>query len=183
MPVAGSILLASGIHAQAFGVLLGGRTGWLLDVALTLLWVVGITAAFSILDHMDGLCAGAAALGAIFFAVLAGLNGQVLVTTLAAAVLGAATGFLRWNFKPAKIFLGDGGAMLLGFLMATLGVKLRLKHANHAAAWLLPGLILRVPPFVTTLGAISRVRRGLLPFAPPRTDHPPHPLANLGVGH
>ena len=182
MPVAGSILLASGIHAQVFGVLLGGRTGWFLDVALTLFWVVGITAAFSILDHMDGLCAGAAALGAIFYAVLAGLNGQVLVTTLAAAVLGAATGFLRWNFKPAKIFLGDGGAMLLGFLMATLGLKLRLEHANHAAAWLVPVLILGVPVFDTTLVTISRLRRGLLPFAAPGTDHAAHRLANLWLG-
>src|SRR2546427_9894112 len=179
MPVAGSILLASGIHAQVFGVLLGGRTGWFLDVALTLFWVVGISAAFSILDHMDGLCAGAAALGAIFFAVLAGLNGQVLVTTLAAAVLGAATGFLRWNFKPAKIFLGDGGAMLLGFLMATLGLKLRLGHANHAAAWLVAvvhpgGALLDKTPV-----ADLRFRRGLLPFPAPPADHPPRPPANL----
>src|SRR5881396_3792007 len=179
MPVAGGILLASGIHAQVFGVLLGGRTGWLLDVALTLFWVVGITAAFSILDHMDGLCAGAAALGAIFYAVLAGLNGQVLVTTLAAAVLGAATGFLRWNFKPAKIFLGDGGAMLLGFLMATLGLKLRLEHANHAAAWLVPVLLLGVTIFDTTLVTISRSRRGLVPFAAPGKDHAAHRLSNL----
>src|SRR5437870_2325719 len=182
MPVAGSILLASGIHAQVFGVLLGGRTGWFLDVALTLFWVVGITAAFSILDHMDGLCAGAAALGAIFYAVLAGLNGQVLVTTLAAAVLGAATGFLRWNFKPAKIFLGDGGAMLLGFLMATLGLKLRLEHANHLASWVAPILILGVTIFDTTLVTISRSRRGLLPFAAPGKDHAAHRLSNLGLG-
>ena len=66
------------------------------------------------------------------FALLAYLNGQTLVTVLAAAVLGAAAGFLRWNFKPAKIFMGDGGAMFLGFLMATLGLKLRLEHPNIA---------------------------------------------------
>src|SRR6266581_3559738 len=123
MPVAGGILLASGIHAQMFGVLLGGRTGWLLDVALTLFWVVGITAAYSILDHMDGLCAGAAALG----------------------------------------------------------LKLRLEHANHAAAWLVPVLILGVPVFDTSLVTISRLRRGLLPFAAPGTDHAAHRLANLGL--
>src|SRR3989442_11651834 len=121
MPVAGSILLASGIHAQAFGVLLGGRTGWLLDVALTLLWVVGITAAFSILDHMDGLCAGAAALGAIFYAVLAGLNRQVLLTNLSAPRLGPGPGFPRSNFNPPKNFPGGGGRHLLCFLFCTLG--------------------------------------------------------------
>src|SRR2546422_9730600 len=141
MPLAAGILLLSGIRAQVFSILLGGRQGDVLDAALTALWVVGITASFSILDHMDGLCAGVAAMCSFFFALLAYVNGQTLVTMLAAAVLGAATGFLRWNFKPAKIFLGDGGAMLLGFLMATLGLKLRLEHANHAAAWLVPGLI------------------------------------------
>lgn len=182
MPLAGTILLASGIHAQVFSVLVGGRSGWILDAALTLLWVVGITAAFSILDHMDGLCAGVAAVASIFFAVLASVNGQVLVTTLAAAVLGAAAGFLRWNFTPAKIFMGDGGAMLLGFLMATLGLKLRLEHASHAAAWFVPVLILGVPVFDTTLVTISRTRRGLLAFAAPGKDHAAHRLANLGLG-
>src|SRR5205814_5967762 len=125
---------------------------------LTVVWVVGITASFSILDHMDGLCAGVAAMASVFFAMLAYLNGQTVVSTLAAAVLGAATGFLRWNFKPAKIFMGDGGAMFLGFLMATLGLKLRLSSANHMAALLTPMLILGVTIFDTTLVSVSRAR-------------------------
>jgi UDP-GlcNAc:undecaprenyl-phosphate GlcNAc-1-phosphate transferase len=76
MPLAAVILLASGIHAQVFSVLLGGRPGQWLDGALTILWVVGITASFSILDHMDGLCAGVAAMASVFFAIIAYLNGQ-----------------------------------------------------------------------------------------------------------
>jgi UDP-GlcNAc:undecaprenyl-phosphate GlcNAc-1-phosphate transferase len=111
------------------------------------------------------------------------MNGQTLVTTLAAAILGAATGFLRWNFKPAKIFMGDGGAMFLGYLMATLGLKLRLEQANHLAGWLVPVLILGVTIFDTTLVTISRARRGLLPFATPGKDHAAHRLSNLGLGH
>jgi UDP-GlcNAc:undecaprenyl-phosphate GlcNAc-1-phosphate transferase len=182
MPLAAVILLASGIHAQVFSVLLGGRPGQWLDAALTILWVVGITASFSILDHMDGLCAGVAAMASVFFALIAYLNGQTLVTTLAAAVLGAAAGFLRWNFKPAKIFMGDGGAMFLGFLMATLALKLRLEHATTAANWLAPVLILCATIFDTTLVTISRSRRGLLPFAAPGKDHSAHRLANLGLG-
>ena len=122
-------------------------------------------------------------MASVFFAVLAYLNGQTLVTTLAAAVLGAATGFLRWNFKPAKIFMGDGGAMFLGFLMATLGLKLRLENSNHLSAWLAPVLILGVTIFDTTLVTISRSRRGLLPFATPGKDHAAHRLSNLGFGH
>jgi len=182
MPIAAGILLASGIHAQVFSVLVGGHGGYLLDAALTILWVVGITASFSILDHMDGLCAGIAAVASAFFAALALLNGQTLVTSLAAAVLGAAAGFLRWNFKPAKIFMGDGGAMFLGFLMATLGLKLRFEQANHLSAWLAPLLILGAAIFDTALVSVSRVRRGLLPFATPGKDHAAHRLANLGLG-
>lgn len=182
MPLAACVLLFSGIHAQVFEVLVGGRLGYGLDAALTILWVVGITASFSILDHMDGMCAGTAAMAAIFFATLAYLNGQTLVTTLAAAVLGAATGFLRWNFKPAKIFMGDGGAMFLGFLMATLGLKLRLEHASYLSGWMAPLLLLGVTIFDTTLVTISRTRRGLLPFATPGKDHAAHRLANLGLG-
>ncbi|HEY2455654.1 MAG TPA: MraY family glycosyltransferase [Candidatus Acidoferrum sp.] len=182
MPLAAVLLLVSGIHAQLFSVLIGGRIGTWLDAALTVVWVVGITASFSILDHMDGLCAGIAAMASVFFALLAYLNGQTLVTVLAAAVLGAATGFLRWNFKPAKIFMGDGGAMLLGFLMATLALKLRLENATNLAGWLAPVLILSATIFDTTLVTISRSRRGLLPFATPGKDHSAHRLANLGLG-
>jgi UDP-GlcNAc:undecaprenyl-phosphate/decaprenyl-phosphate GlcNAc-1-phosphate transferase len=182
MPLAACILLASGIHAQVFSLLLPGNLGTVLDAALTIFWVVGITASFSILDHMDGMCAGVAAMASIFFVMLAYLSGQTLVSTLGAAVLGASTGFLRWNFKPAKIFMGDGGAMFLGFLMATLGLKLRLEQANHLSGWLAPLLILGVTIFDTTLVTISRLRRGLLPFATPGKDHAAHRLANLGLG-
>ena len=182
MPLAACILLASGIHAQAFELFVPGRTGYFLDAVLTIFWVVAITASFSILDHMDGLCAGVAATASFFFAILAFLNGQTVVSTLAAAIFGAAAGFLRWNFKPAKIFMGDGGAMFLGFLMATLGLKLRLNNGNHAAALLAPLLILGVTIFDTTLVTISRSRRGLLPFAAPGKDHAAHRLANLGLG-
>jgi len=122
-------------------------------------------------------------MASVFFAMLAYLHGQTLVTTLAAAVLGAATGFLRWNFKPAKIFMGDGGAMFLGFLMATLGLKLRMEHTSHLASWVAPILILGVTIFDTTLVTISRSRRGLLPFATPGKDHAAHRLSNLGLGH
>ncbi|HET7106505.1 MAG TPA: MraY family glycosyltransferase [Candidatus Acidoferrum sp.] len=182
MPLAAVILLISGIHAQVFSLVVHGSLGYWMDAALTVVWVVGITASFSILDHMDGLCAGVAAMAAIFFAMLAYLHGQTLVATLAASVLGASAGFLRWNFKPAKIFMGDGGAMLLGFLMATLALKLRFEHISSLASWLAPVLVLGATIFDTTLVTISRSRRGLLPFATPGKDHSAHRLANLGLG-
>jgi UDP-GlcNAc:undecaprenyl-phosphate GlcNAc-1-phosphate transferase len=182
MPIAAGILLASGVRANVFETLVGGTSGYWLDAALTVVWVVGITASFSILDHMDGLCAGVAAMASIFFAMAAYLNGQTVVTVLAAATLGAAAGFLRWNFKPAKIFMGDGGAMFLGFLMATLALKLRFENVANLAGWLCPVLILGATIFDTTLVTISRSRRGLLPFTTPGKDHSAHRLANLGLG-
>jgi UDP-GlcNAc:undecaprenyl-phosphate/decaprenyl-phosphate GlcNAc-1-phosphate transferase len=184
MPTAALLLVASGIRIHIAAALLPSRLGgigWALDMGLTLFWVVGITAAFSILDHMDGLCSGVAAIAAFFFALLAILHGQVLVATLAAAVLGAALGFLRWNFNPAKIFMGDGGAMFLGFILATLGLKLRLAEMSSVAGWMVPVLILVVPVFDTTLVSISRSRRGLIPFASPGKDHTAHRLSNLGL--
>jgi UDP-GlcNAc:undecaprenyl-phosphate GlcNAc-1-phosphate transferase len=180
MPAAAIILLASGIRAQVFSNIWPGTPGVWADTALTLVWVVGITASFSILDHMDGLCAGVAAMASLFFAIFALESGQLLVSTMAAAVLGAAAGFLRWNFKPAKIFMGDGGAMFLGFLMATLALKLRpVLTAGHNAAWLIPVFILGSTIFDTTLISISRSRRGFLPFTTPGKDHTAHRLSNL----
>jgi UDP-GlcNAc:undecaprenyl-phosphate GlcNAc-1-phosphate transferase len=183
MPAAALFLVASGIRAQLFSPSFPGPFSTILDICLTIVWVVGITAAFSILDHMDGLCAGIAAVAAAFFTISAGMNGQTLVRTLGAATLGAALGFLRWNFNPAKIFMGDGGAMFLGFLMATLGLKIRPDGAEFPITWLIPILILGVPIFDTTLVSVSRARRGLLPFTSPGKDHTAHRLSNLGHGH
>jgi UDP-GlcNAc:undecaprenyl-phosphate/decaprenyl-phosphate GlcNAc-1-phosphate transferase len=182
MPIAASILLASGIHARVFSLVWPGAGSSWADAALTVVWITGVTASFSILDYMDGLCAGIAAVASLFFAFLAGLHGQIWVSTLAAAVMGAALGFLRWNFNPARIFMGDGGAMLLGFLMATLSLKLRLDGASLAAEWFVPVLVLGAAIFDTTLVSISRSRRGLLPFATPGKDHTAHRLANCGLG-
>jgi UDP-GlcNAc:undecaprenyl-phosphate/decaprenyl-phosphate GlcNAc-1-phosphate transferase len=183
MPIAAIFLVATGVRASFFSIFFPGRLGSVLDICFTIFWVVGLTASFSILDHMDGLCAGIAGIASAFFFISATLNGQMMVRTLASATLGAAIGFLRWNFNPAKIFMGDGGAMLLGFLMATLGLKIRPEGAPFRVAWLVPILILAVPIFDTTLVSISRARRGLLPFTSPGKDHTAHRLSNLGLGH
>lgn len=182
MPIAASILLASGIHARVFSLFWPGTAGSFADAALTVFWITGITASFSILDYMDGLCAGIAAVASLFFAFLAALHGQIWVSTLAAAVMGSALGFLRWNFNPARIFMGDGGAMLLGFLMATLSLKLRFTGVSPAAEIFVPALVLGATIFDTTLVSISRARRGLLPFATPGKDHTAHRLSNCGLG-
>lgn len=174
MPLAAAILLVAGLHATVTpyaGV----------NYGLTLLWVMGIVSAFNLLDNMDGLCAGVAAVAAAFFLLFAVINGQFLIGLLGAAVLGTALGFLYHNFHPARIFMGDGGAMFLGFLLAVLGLALRFPELPRSVSWALPVLVLGVPIFDTTLVTVSRLRRGLVPFTSPGKDHLSHRLRNLGL--
>ncbi len=174
MPLAALILIVAGLHATVT------PYPWV-NYGLTLLWVVGIVSAFNLLDNMDGLCAGVAAVAAFFFLLFALINGQSLVGLLGAAILGAALGFLYHNFHPARIFMGDGGAMFLGFLLAVLGLTLRFPKLPPHVSWVVPVLVLGVPIFDTTLVTISRLRRGLVPFASPGKDHLSHRLYNLGL--
>ena len=187
MPFAAVILIATDMHSEIFyltaAVPVLGFPGLWLDFALSFVWFVGIIAAFSILDHMDGLCAGVAAIVAAFSVSFAAVGGQLLVGTLAAAILGASLGFLRFNARPARIFLGDGGAMLLGLVAGTLGIKLRFPDLAPTVSWMIPVLILAVPIFDTTLVTVSRVRRGLVPFSSPGKDHTAHRLVALGLSH
>jgi UDP-GlcNAc:undecaprenyl-phosphate GlcNAc-1-phosphate transferase len=182
MPLAAVTLVALGVQTHLPSSFIHGSLGTILDIGLTLFWVVGITAAYNIFDHMDGLASGVTAIASLFFTILALREGQVLVATFGAALLGGTLGFLLWNFNPAKIFMGDGGAMFLGFMVATLGLKLRTAGVPDATSWMIPVLLLIVPIFDTTLVSISRLRRGLIPFASPGKDHTAHRLANTGLG-
>lgn len=187
MPLAAVILIGTEMHSEIFHFVealpIVGVPGAWLDFALSFVWFVGIIAAFSILDHMDGLCSGVAAIVAGVSFSFAAAGGQLLVGTLAATTLGASLGFLWWNAKPARIFLGDGGAMLLGLVCATLGIKLRFPAIAPSVAWMIPVLILAVPIFDTTLVTVSRLRRGLVPFSSPGKDHTAHRLVSLGLSH
>jgi UDP-GlcNAc:undecaprenyl-phosphate GlcNAc-1-phosphate transferase len=172
--VAALFLSAFGVRVQLFNVL------WL-DVALTVLWVVGITHAANLMDNMDGLTAGLAAVAAVFFFVLAALEGQGFVASLAAALLGSALGFLFYNLSPAISFMGDAGALTLGFLLAALGIKIRFLELPLGSTWMAPILVLGVFIFDTTLVTISRLRRGRSPFQG-GSDHTSHRLAQIGLG-
>ena len=94
------------------------------DVFVTVLWLVGVTNALNLLDNMDGLSGGVAAIAAAFFVLMSAFSGQYLVGVLAAAVLGACIGFLVYNYNPASIFMGDSGSLFLGFLLAAIGTRL-----------------------------------------------------------
>ncbi|HEX2031672.1 MAG TPA: MraY family glycosyltransferase [Actinomycetota bacterium] len=170
---AGIALWLSGVGAGLFGV-------EALDMALTVLWVVGITNAVNLLDNMDGLCAGVTAIAAGTFFAIAAIEGHYFVAALALAVAGSSLGFLRHNFPPARIFLGDAGTLLLGFLLAALGLKLDLVGENGFVRSAVPILVLGVPVFDTVLVVIARLLGGRRIYVG-NTDHSSHRLARLGL--
>jgi len=147
---------------------------------VTLIWVVGITNAQNLLDNMDGLSGGVAAVASAFFLLLASMSGQYLVAALSAALLGACLGFLRYNYNPASIFMGDSGSLFLGFVLAALGIKLRFDNLP-TVTWMIPILVMGVPIFDTALVTISRLRRRLNPLTTPGRDHTSHRLVARGM--
>ena len=166
---AATVLILSGVQVRLFD--------GVLDIILTLLWVVGITNAFNLLDNMDGLSSGVATIAAAFFTLLAAMSDQYLVGTLAAALCGACLGFLVYNWNPARVFMGDTGSLFLGFLLAAVGIKLRFPANSASITWMIPILVLALPLFDTTLVFFSRLRRGSNPLTTPGKDHVSHRLA------
>jgi len=133
-----------------------------LRLFLTGLWIVGITNAFNIIDIMDGLSAGVAALAALTLSVVALTNGKLTVAIMAVALGGAALGFLRYNFNPARIYMGDTGSMFLGYTLAALSIGNTIGSytKTNFFGFLAPVLILGVPIFDTMLVMFFRFRRG-----------------------
>lgn len=170
------VLVVTGVRVNLF-------PGDVLDVLVTLVWVIGITNALNLLDNMDGLSGGIAAVAAGFFLLLALQSGQFLVGSLAAALLGACLGFLRYNFNPAQIFMGDAGSLFLGFVLSAVGIKLRFPDNTYAVTWMVPVLVLGLPIFDTTLVVFSRLRRGVNPFTTAGKDHVSHRLVARGWTH
>ncbi|VAW37071.1 Undecaprenyl-phosphate alpha-N-acetylglucosaminyl 1-phosphate transferase [hydrothermal vent metagenome] len=151
----------------------------IVNYIITFLWLAGISNAINFLDNMDGLSAGVSGVAAAFIMLLGLQNDQFLVAGLAAAVLGACLGFLRFNFKPAQIFMGDAGSLFLGFLLALLGLQLRFPANSSFVTWMVPVFVLALPIFDTVLVVISRLRRGVSPNTAGK-DHLSHRLVKRG---
>lgn len=151
-----------------------------LDLLVTVLWVVGVTNAFNLLDNMDGLSAGVATIASLAFCAIAAVNGQYLVAALSAALAGCASGFLRHNFHPAKIYMGDAGSLFLGYLLAFLAIRLKLADTPRLVALGVPVLVLGVALFDTTLVTFNRLRHGRSPMRGGR-DHTSHRLVWVGI--
>lgn len=146
---------------------------------LTFLWVVGLTNAFNLIDNIDGLSAGIAAISAAAFCIFSLPEGGA-VGLLSLALAGSCIGFLFYNFNPARIFMGDCGSMFLGFTLAALSLSGTWRHASSLFVTLLaPVLILGIPIFDTAFVTITRKLRGQ-PVSQGGKDHMSHRLVRLG---
>ena len=130
-----------------------------LSIPITLFWIVGITNTVNLIDGLDGLACGVAMISSVSLMLVAEKFDQVNVTILSAVVAGACLGFLPYNFNPAKIFMGDTGALLLGFMLAAISIEGVMKSVATIAV-VVPILILGVPIFDTTFAIFRRLLSG-----------------------
>jgi UDP-GlcNAc:undecaprenyl-phosphate GlcNAc-1-phosphate transferase len=185
----GVLLLVTLLLAR-FGVRIGITGYWAVDLALTLLWISGVSSAMNSMDNMDGAAAGTAAIAAFwtfFVAWYSPPSGQPHVSYVAIAILGACLGFLRYNLsRPARIFLGDNGSLVLGFLLASLAVQTGWARGDRLKAVIIPCAILCVPLYDITLSTLLRIKQGVVKgpieaIVYCGRDHLSHRLVALGL--
>lgn len=174
-------IIAAGILIQG-GYLIGETWPLWLSLPVTFIWLVGITNAFNLLDNMDGLAGGIAAISSLAIAIYAALTGHPVTFSLALCITGASLAFLVYNFNPAKIFMGDCGSMFLGFTIAALSLTL-VPSSETSTSYLLfaaPLLMMAVPIFDTTLVSVVRTFSGRS-IAQGGRDHSSHRLVFVGL--
>ncbi len=177
---AAGLLYFSGVRILAISTHFGWMvTLGILSLPFTVLWLVGLTNGMNLLDGIDGLATGVAAIATLTILLVALGNGRTQVSLIAAALLGSLLGFLVFNFHPAQIYLGDCGAMFLGFLLAAISVLGNQKSAS-AVAMGVPIIALGIPIFDTVLALVRRLVRGKHPFQGDR-DHLHHRLLAQGL--
>jgi UDP-GlcNAc:undecaprenyl-phosphate GlcNAc-1-phosphate transferase len=170
--LAALVLVLSGIQIRLFGTPF-------IDIPITIIWVVALTNSTNFLDNMDGLTAGLSSIAAAWFLLIALGQGQVLVALLAAAILGSAIGFLAYNFAPSSTFMGDMGALPLGFLLSALAIKLNFSGYPLNVTWVIPPLVLCLPVFDINLVVWTRLSEKRSPAEGGR-DHTSHRIQALG---
>lgn len=158
----------------------GHNLGEWLSIPITIFWIVGVTNAINLIDGLDGLAAGVSTISIGTILVLAIMMGNVTVIILCAVLIGSTVGFLFFNFHPAKIFMGDSGALFLGFCIATLSI-LGFKQAT-LVSFVIPLLIIAIP-FSDTIFALIRRRLNNKPWNAADKNHLHHCLLRLGLSH
>jgi UDP-GlcNAc:undecaprenyl-phosphate/decaprenyl-phosphate GlcNAc-1-phosphate transferase len=151
-----------------------------LDAVITVIWIVGICNSINFFDNLDGGAAGTVAATSIALFVLGFEGKQYLIAALAAVTAGAMFGFLIWNKSPARIYMGDAGALFLGIMVATLTIRLKPNAETKWTSLATPVLMLAVPILDTSVAVISRIRRGISPLQGGH-DHLSHRLVRMGL--
>ena len=151
-----------------------------LDVFVTIFWVVGICNSINFFDNLDGGAAGSVAVSTVTLTYLSLSNGQSLIAAMSLVVAGATLGFLIWNRSPARIYMGDAGALFLGVLLATLTIRLEPETNSLISSFSTILLLLAVPILDTSVAIFSRLRRRISPFQGGK-DHLSHRLIRAGL--
>jgi UDP-GlcNAc:undecaprenyl-phosphate GlcNAc-1-phosphate transferase len=159
--VGGQLILALIAYFSGFGISIGNTMG-ILDLPFTLIWIIGVTNALNLIDGLDGLASGVAIIASATIALISCLHGDTATSIISVMLIGSLIGFLKYNFNPAKIFLGDSGSLFLGFLLSILSLKSYTKTQTGFAI-LIPVLILGLPIMDTFLSMIRRVLNSFLP--------------------
>ena len=181
--LAAGIAIYSGIQIDIFSkanIPGGSLVAHIMNITLTVFWLVGITNAFNLIDSMDGIVAGLSTLASALFVFVTFVSGQPELTIWAAGLVGISLALYFWNSPPARYFLGDSGAQTLGFLLAVIALLYTPVNKDQASSWFVPILILGVPIFDTSLVVFSRLRRHIAPFEGNR-DHSYHRLVRGGM--
>jgi UDP-GlcNAc:undecaprenyl-phosphate GlcNAc-1-phosphate transferase len=159
----------------------GNPTGiTLLDVSITVLWIVGICNSINFFDNLDGGAAGTVAIAAISLTYLAIIGNQYFIAALSIVIAGSTLGFLIWNRVPARIYMGDAGALFLGVLLAILTIRFKPTTDTAITSFAIPILLLAIPILDTTVAVFSRLRRKVSPFQGGK-DHLSHRLVRAGL--
>ena len=151
-----------------------------LDAIITVVWIVGICNSINFFDNVDGGAAGTVAISSLGLFYLTFQNHQFFIAALSSVTAGATIGFLLWNKSPARIYMGDAGALFLGVLIATLTIRLQPDTDALWKSLATPILLLAVPILDTTTVVISRIRRGVSPLQGGH-DHLSHRLMDRGI--
>ena len=162
-----------------FGLRVATIEDYYLSMLFTVFWIVGITNAMNLLDNLNGLSSGIAAISSVFFCMIAFHEKDYLTATLAAGIAGSCAGFLRHNFPRASIFMGDSGSLVLGFLLACLAIIGSWETEQITLSLAIPVVILGYPIFDTTLVTIIRIMEKRSVFQGGK-DHSSHILAYVG---
>ena len=170
--VVSTILLATNTIGTAFG-------NTFINAVVTTFWIVGVCNSINFFDNLDGGAAGTVAVITFFLFFIAYDRQQVLVSALAIVTAGATAGFLIWNRHPAKIYMGDAGALFLGIIVSVLTIRLSPGVVPTYLSVAIPVILMATPILDTTVAVISRLHRGISPFQGGR-DHLSHRLMRKG---